>query len=315
MPTKRIITVFGATGAQGGGVVSTFFNDFELNTKWTVRAVTRDASKDSAKKLAEQGVNVVEADLNDPGSLVQAVKGSDAVFGVTNYWEKASAELEVEQGKNLANAVKEASVGHYIWSSLLNITTLSDGKLPNVYHFDSKAKVEEYVRELGIPATFFMPGFYMTTFPKELFKPQPPENHWTLALPVTSSAAMPIFHPRDTGKYVKAILLNAEENLGKRILAATDYVTMQEVVDGFAKVFPVAGESARFFQVPEDIFRGMLKGKELPDYVVDELYENLRLAEEFGYFGGTALDHGFVKDHLTTWVEYAQEAEEFKGLE
>ncbi|XXG99715.1 hypothetical protein Hte_006056 [Hypoxylon texense] len=289
MSTKRIITVFGATGAQGGGVVSTFLNDFELSSKWTVRAVTRDASKDSAKKLAEQGANVVEADLNDPGSLVRAVKGSDAVFGVTNYWEKASAELEVEQ--------------------------VSNGKLPNVYHFDSKAKVEEYVRELGIPATFFMPGFYMTTFPKELFKPQPPENRWTLALPITSSAAMPIFHPRDTGKYVKAILLNAEESLGKRILGATDYVTMQEVVDGFGKVFPVAGELARFFQVPEDVFRGLLKGKELPDYVVAELYENLRLAEEFGYFGGTALDPGFVKDRLTTWEEYAREAEEFKGLE
>ncbi|KAI1764574.1 hypothetical protein GGR53DRAFT_466286 [Hypoxylon sp. FL1150] len=126
---------------------------------------------------------------------------------------------------------------------------------------------------------------------------------------------MPVIHPRDTGKYVKAILLNAEENLGKRILGATAYMTMQEVIDGFSKVFPVAGESARFFQVPEDMFRGLSKSQELPDYMVAELYENLRLAEEFGDFGGAALDPGFVKDHITTWEEYAQNAEEFKGLD
>lgn len=59
MASKRIITVFGATGKQGGAVVQTFLNDPELNSTWTVRAVTRDVSKDSAKALASQGAEVV----------------------------------------------------------------------------------------------------------------------------------------------------------------------------------------------------------------------------------------------------------------
>lgn len=37
-------------------------------------------------------------------------------------------------------------------------------------HFDAKAEVEEYVRELGIPATFFYPGTYMSNFPPALQK-------------------------------------------------------------------------------------------------------------------------------------------------
>ena len=42
-----------------------------------------------------------------------------------------------------------------------NSHIVSNGALSRAYHFDSKAVVEEYVRELGIPASFFMPGFYM----------------------------------------------------------------------------------------------------------------------------------------------------------
>lgn len=60
MATRNVITVFGATGAQGGGIVSTFLSDPQLQTEWTVRAVTRDRSKDSAKRLEEKGVQVVE---------------------------------------------------------------------------------------------------------------------------------------------------------------------------------------------------------------------------------------------------------------
>ncbi len=40
-------------------------------------------------------------------------------------------------------------------------------------HFDAKAEVEDYVRELGIPATFFYPGAYMSTFPGALQKVLP----------------------------------------------------------------------------------------------------------------------------------------------
>lgn len=63
MSGKKIITVFGATGSQGGGVVSTFLNDPKLKNEWAVRGVTRDISKESAKKLAAQGVEVVAVNV------------------------------------------------------------------------------------------------------------------------------------------------------------------------------------------------------------------------------------------------------------
>jgi uncharacterized protein YbjT (DUF2867 family) len=57
---KKIITVIGATGGQGGSVVKAILADAKLTTNWTIRGITRDASKESSKKLASQGVEVVE---------------------------------------------------------------------------------------------------------------------------------------------------------------------------------------------------------------------------------------------------------------
>jgi uncharacterized protein YbjT (DUF2867 family) len=128
MTGKKIIAVVGATGAQGGGVVDVFLNDPLLNQEWTVRAVTRDPTKDKAKKLKERGADVVavsvlggsiwaslqlltnwKADLNDKASLVKAFTGATAAFGVTNYWETMSIDAEIQQGRNLVDAAKVVS--------------------------------------------------------------------------------------------------------------------------------------------------------------------------------------------------------------
>jgi putative NADH-flavin reductase len=74
----RVATVFGATGSQGGSVVSALLAD----GTFVVRAVTRNASSDGAKKLASKGVEVVQGDLRDKASLIKALTGAEVVFGV-----------------------------------------------------------------------------------------------------------------------------------------------------------------------------------------------------------------------------------------
>ncbi|KAI1501208.1 NmrA-like family protein [Biscogniauxia marginata] len=317
MSAKKVITVFGATGAQGGSVVSTFLSDPKLKDNWAVRGTTRDVTKESAKKLAEKGVEVVAADFNDKASLVKAMAGSDTVFAVTNYWEKADQELEEQQGRNLADAAKEAGVKHYIWSSLFNITKLSNGKLSRVYHFDSKAHVEEYVRSLGIPTSFFYPGLYMPNISESLFEQGPaPEHAWTFSLPIAGSSPIALFDPVDTGKYVKAIVLHRDELLGKRLLSATQYLTCEEIVAGFRCVFPESGATARYVAVDEPAFREHMAGTGAPGFIVDALYETFVLLQDFGYFGGASLDEtrALVEDHLTTWEDHLRASEKLKDL-
>ena len=62
--SKKLIAVFGATGAQGGGLARAILND--PNSEFAVRAVTRDPSSDQAKELARMGAELVTADIDDP---------------------------------------------------------------------------------------------------------------------------------------------------------------------------------------------------------------------------------------------------------
>ena len=81
---SKIITVFGATGNQGGSVIASIQKDSRLSSEYKIRGVTRDPSKPKGKALADKGVELVKADLSDKESVKKAIEGSYAVFAVTN---------------------------------------------------------------------------------------------------------------------------------------------------------------------------------------------------------------------------------------
>lgn len=56
---SKLITVFGATGNQGGSVINAILADDQLSKEFKVRGITRDTTKKSAQDLAKRGVEVV----------------------------------------------------------------------------------------------------------------------------------------------------------------------------------------------------------------------------------------------------------------
>jgi hypothetical protein len=180
----------------------------------------------------------------------------------------------------------------------LNVTELSKGALSHVNHFDSKAAIESYVRELGIPASFFLPGFYMSNLPGGMFRQVPPNNAWTLGLPIPGSSPVPLLDTADdTGKFVKGILLNREKSLGKRILGATDYYTLNQIVEQFKELYPEAGKDAKAVELPHGVFKNILIGAGQQEENAEELLQNMRLMHEFGYFGGADLKESHSVSH------------------
>lgn len=61
---KQTIVVFGATGKQGGSVVKSLLKDPKSASKFHVRAVTRNTSKESAKALETLGAELVSVCLH-----------------------------------------------------------------------------------------------------------------------------------------------------------------------------------------------------------------------------------------------------------
>lgn len=81
-----IITVFGATGNQGGSVARSLLQ----NPAFHVRALTRTPSSDAARKLADQGAEVVSADGFKSEDMLAAFHGSWGAFVNINSDDKVS---------------------------------------------------------------------------------------------------------------------------------------------------------------------------------------------------------------------------------
>lgn len=56
---KKIVTVFGATGIQGGSVIRSILADSTASSRFALRGITRDVSKPASKALVQQGVEVI----------------------------------------------------------------------------------------------------------------------------------------------------------------------------------------------------------------------------------------------------------------
>ncbi|XP_041263568.1 nmrA-like family domain-containing protein 1 isoform X1 [Onychostruthus taczanowskii] len=166
MAEKKLIVVFGATGAQGGGVARALLDDGSFE----VRAVTRSPRKKEAEELRRRGAEVVKADQDDEASLERALAGAYGAFIVTNFWEHCSKEKEIEQGQRLADLSKRQGLRHVVFSGLENVHQLTGGRL-EVLHFDGKGVVEEYFQKIGVPTTIIRLPFYFENF-LSIFKPQ-----------------------------------------------------------------------------------------------------------------------------------------------
>lgn len=139
-------------------------------------------------------------------ATARAVEGAHTVYFVTNYWESMSREKEVAQGKAVTDASKAAGVKHLIFSSLIDVTAATNGRLPNVAHFDGKAEIEKYIRDSGVPGTFVMPGFFMSNFFQSMKKGD--DGSFTFTLPVDGGKArIPMFDSgSDSGEFLTQIL-------------------------------------------------------------------------------------------------------------
>ena len=71
----------------------------------------------------------------------------------------------------MADAAVATGATLLIWSSLPHVTRMTGGRLSGVKHFDSKAEVEIYIRDLPIKCAFYMPACYMQNM-TVMFKPK-----------------------------------------------------------------------------------------------------------------------------------------------
>ncbi len=260
MPGKKIIVVFGATGAQGGGLVRSILND--ENSEFAVRAVTRDPNSDKAKALAEMGAEVVTADIDDFESMKNALEGAYGAYFVTFFWDHYSPEKETDEAKNMAKAAKEAGLKHVIWSTLEDVrkyVPLDDNSMPTIRgkykvpHFDGKGEADHYFTDAGVPVTFMLAPYYWDNLIYFGMGPKRGEDgKLSITFPM-GNKKMAGIAAADIGKCAYGIFKKGPELIGKRIGIAGGQLTLAEMAEALSKAL---GEKVTYNEITPEQYRG-----------------------------------------------------------
>ena len=245
----RLITVYGATGHQGGPVACAL-----LASGFAVRAVTRNPDSEKALALKKAGAEVVKGDLEDRPTIDAAVAGAYGVFLVTDYFtilhrvhdDKVAEAEEVAQGKAVADASVRAGVKHFVYSGLPQAKDIVHHRIP---YLDGKAVVERYLDEVGLPNTSVRFSSYHENF-TSFFKAQlQADGTYSITLPM--DGPLHSISVEDGGPVVAAVFKNPDEFIGQKIGISGDYKTVGEYA---AVISKVTGKTIKYNQVPVEVF-------------------------------------------------------------
>lgn len=199
--TGKTVATINSTGRQAASFIRA-----ASAVGWHVRAQIRNREGMVAEELAAlPNVDLIEGDLEGPqrpALLNHLFAGAKIAFVNTVHWGD-----EVAIGRACADAAKRAGVAHYVYSSMPDHSTFGhDWKALPMWA--SKFAIENYVRQLGIPATFVYTGIYnnnFTSLPYPLFQMDlQPDGSFIWQAP---------FHPDDPLPW-----LDAEHDVGPALL-------------------------------------------------------------------------------------------------
>ena len=258
MTDSKTIFVTGGTGNQGGAVVRNL-----ADQGFKIIALTRNPTSAKGQNLKNLNIQVVKGDLNNADTYREYLKDVYGIFSVQTF--ENGVEKEINQGITLATLAKEFEVKHFLYSSVFG-AHLNSG----VPHIESKLKIENHIKQNGLPFTIIRPtslfeNFLIPQVKKAILKGK-------LVQPINKNTVLQYIAAEDIGKAVAKIFKHSENYLGRTIPLATEQLSTQEVADKFSTVL---NKKIEYEKLPVLITRLFL-GK--------NLYKMFKWMDEKSYF-------------------------------
>ena len=204
---------------------------------------------------------------------------------------------EVEQGKTVADACKAAGVQHVVYSGLEPVEE-KFGK--RCLEFDSKATVEKYLDDIGVPNTSVRYSSYFENFLIYFFPVRQDDGTYSITLPM--DGPMDAMSVANGAHIVLAVFQNPQEYLGKRIGMSGDKKTIAEYA---AIISSVTGKTVKYVQVSFEEFRNQ------PNCMYP-LAEELSIMFEFFSYGKPCYSEKLTRKIYPGFLNFQQWAEQNK---
>ncbi len=211
----------GGTGNQGGAVARNL-----VQQGFTVKVLTRNIQSPKSQNLKNLNIELINGDLNNTDTFREHLKDIYGIFSVQSF--ENGVDKEMNQGIALADLGKEINIKHFLYSSVF-AANLNTG----VPHMDSKFKIENHIRQIGLPFTILRPtslyeNFLIPQVKKGILKGK-------LVQPINRNTVQQYIASEDIGKAAAKIFQNNDNYLGKTIPLATEQLSTQEVAEIFSK--------------------------------------------------------------------------------
>lgn len=253
-----MILLTGATGLTGKHVAQA------LSAKGAkLRALVRDPAK--AGDLAAMGVELVQGDLSDAASLIEAFKGVDKAFLLMG-----NVEEQLACEKRFIDAAKAAGISQLVKLSAIEADA-NHSNLLKQYHGGS----EDHLIASGVPYTILRGNVFMQYM--LYFKPVIDQTG-AFYVP-RDDAKMAMVDVRDIAD-VAAAALTEPGHLGKiYTLTGSEILTFGDVAAAFSKVL---GKEVGCVQIPAEAYKEALLGTGQSDWTATAVTEEFVLMGDGG---------------------------------
>jgi uncharacterized protein YbjT (DUF2867 family) len=240
MSNKLKVLVTGATGNTGSLLVPAL-----LRENVDVRIFVRDEAK--AKPLQDLGAEVATGDLDEPGTILPAVKNVDKIYLLT--W---NGETQLQQAENVINAAKYEGVPHIVRHSMWgpeNSRIIKQGY-----------KIEEMIKSSGLLWTILKPTFYM-------------QNTMMAAQTISSDGViywdmkdgkLGMIDVRDIADSAFAVITGEGHEGKSYILTGPEAISFDDVAKTFSKVLD---KEVKYINVPGDASLQAMTGMGVPEWI------------------------------------------------
>ena len=249
------VLLIGVTGGTGANVVKGFLEQNVSNLRATTRQI--DLERPSLSRLTHAGVELVEADLDDENSLKAAFAGIKAVYCHATSGDYASPEpREIERAKRVAQAAKQANISHFVYNSSGGVERNS-----GISHIEQKYKVEQILKQTGLPTTMLRASLFMEEFWKPYTRPSIIKGSFPFS--VQPDKPLHLITTKDMGRVAAYVMQHPSKYISREIELAGDVLTPKQMAEEFSRV---QGRPVVHKEIPPWIFL-LLFRKQLFDLI------------------------------------------------
>ena len=246
MSKKLKVLVTGATGNTGSLLVPAL-----LKAGVDVRVFVRNEAK--AKPLKDLGAEVVSGDLDEPGTILPAVKNVDKIYLLT--W---NGETQLKQAENVINAAKYEGVPYIVRHSMWgpeNSRIIKQGD-----------KIEEMIKSSGLQWTLLKPTFYM-------------QNTMMAAQTISSDGViywdmkdgrLGMIDVRDIADSALAVITGEGHEGKSYILTGPGAISFNDVANTFSRVLD---KEVKYVNVPGEAALQSMTGMGVPQWIAEGYVE------------------------------------------